>query len=71
MLGAHGVRHLLSAEQAGWLDDGALGVDPFGLHRVEPGTLDRQVAHQDAHAMARHTWMHGRHELLGRDEDDA
>ena len=52
MIGAHAVGHLLSAEQAGRLDDGALAMHPLGLNRVEPGTLDRQVADQDAHALA-------------------
>src|SRR5260370_26349826 len=49
MIGAHPVGHLLSAEQAGRLGDGALGMDPLGLNRGEPRTLDRQIAPQDAH----------------------
>ena len=52
MVGADAIRHLLSAEQARGLDDGALAVHPLGLDWIEPRTLDRQVAHQDAHAMA-------------------
>src|SRR5262249_56044634 len=30
-------------------DDGTLAVDPLRLDRIEPGTLARQSAHQDAH----------------------
>src|SRR5260370_10686164 len=52
MIGAHAVGHLLSAEQAGRLDDGALGMDPLGFDRVEPRTLDGQIARQDAHALS-------------------
>src|SRR5260370_25226802 len=50
MIGAHAVGHLLSAEQAGRLHDGALGIDPLGFDRVEPRTLDGQIARHDAHA---------------------
>src|SRR5260370_16752707 len=52
MIGAHAVGYLLSAEQARGLDHGALSMHPLGLNRVEPGTLDRQVAGQNADAMA-------------------
>src|SRR5712691_9078024 len=52
MIGAHTIRHLLGAEQARGFDHGALGMHPLGLNRVEPGTLDRQVAGQNADAMA-------------------
>ena len=52
MVGADAVRHLLSAEQARGLDDSALGMHPLGLNRIEPRTLDGQVAHQDTHALA-------------------
>jgi hypothetical protein len=52
MIGAHAVGYLLSGEQARGFDNGALGMDPLGLDRVEPGTLDRQVADQDAHTAA-------------------
>ena len=52
MRGAHTVRHLPGAEQARGFDNGTLGMDPLGLDRVEPGTLDRQRAGQDAHALA-------------------
>src|SRR5262245_15541315 len=45
------VSDLLSAEQPSRLDDGALAMDPLGLNRVEPGTLDRQIARQDPHAV--------------------
>ncbi len=49
---AHAVGHLLGTEQAGRLDTGALAVHPLGLNRVEPGTLDGQIARQDAHPLA-------------------
>ncbi len=38
------VGHLLSGEQAGWLDDGALAMHPLGLDGIEPRTLDGQIA---------------------------
>src|SRR5260370_39987378 len=53
MIGAHPVGHLLSAEQAGRLDDGALGMDPLGVNRVEPRTLDGQIGRQEGHTLAR------------------
>jgi hypothetical protein len=44
MISAHAIRHLLSAEQAGGLDDGPLAVHPLGLDRVELRTLDLAAA---------------------------
>jgi hypothetical protein len=52
MIGTDAVRHLLSAEQARRLDDGALGMHPFGLNRVEPGILDGQKAGHDTYPLA-------------------
>ena len=51
-VGADAISDLLGAEQASGLDDGPFAMDPFRLNRVEPGTLDRQEARQDAHALA-------------------
>ncbi len=47
-VGADPVSDLLGAEQSGGLHDGALAVDPFGLNWIEPRTLDRQEAGQNA-----------------------
>src|SRR5438477_609454 len=44
---------LVSRKQAIGLDHIALGVDPFGLNWVEPGTLSGQQEGQDPHAFAR------------------
>ena len=41
--------HFVSGEQPSWLDDGPLAMHPMGLNAVEPGTLDRQPARNDAH----------------------
>src|SRR5215831_16312894 len=49
---ADAVGDLLGVEQAGWLENGTLGVHPLGLNRVEPRALDRQIAGEDAHAVA-------------------
>src|SRR5260370_37202661 len=52
LVGAHTLGHLMGAEQARWLDNRALTVHPSGFDGIEPGTLDRQVADDDAHAVA-------------------
>ena len=52
VIGVHAVGHLLGAEQACRLNDGALAMDPFRLNRVEPGALDWQTTHQETHAEA-------------------
>src|SRR5258708_27464452 len=52
MIGAHALGHLLGTEQACRLSDGACALHPNGLNRVEPGTLDGQIAGEDADAMA-------------------
>src|SRR5262245_41556342 len=52
MIGAHPFGHLLRAEQTGRFDNCPLTVDPLGLNRVEPGTLDGQVADEEADALA-------------------
>src|SRR5262249_39715570 len=49
---ADAVGDLLGTEQACRLENGALAVHPFGLNRVEPGTLDGQIAGEEAHALA-------------------
>src|SRR5215831_9453951 len=49
---ADAVGDLLSAEQAGWLEHGTLAVHPLRLNRVEPRTLDGQIAGEDAHALS-------------------
>src|SRR5260370_38532222 len=53
MIGAHAVGHLLSAEQAGRLDDGALGMGPLGVDRVEPLTLYGQMSTREGPAPPR------------------
>src|SRR5258708_33133101 len=45
------VGHLVGREQPRRFDDRALAVDPLGLNGVEPGTLDRQTADEEAHAV--------------------
>lgn len=44
---------LVASQQTRGLDDGALGVHPLGLDRIEPRTLAGQVAHhaKRAHAL--------------------
>ena len=49
---ADAVSQFLRAEQAGGFDDCPFAMDPLGLDRVEPWTLDRQIAGQDAHALS-------------------
>ncbi len=49
--GTDPIGEFLGAEQAVGLDHFALGVDPARLDRVEPGTLDRQVAGDDPNAL--------------------
>ena len=44
---------LLSRQQAIVFDDIALGMHPFGLNRIEPGTFRGQQERQNAHAFAR------------------
>src|SRR2546423_15251898 len=44
-------------EQAVGFHDLALAVEPLGLDRVEPGALDRQVAHDQADAFARELYL--------------
>src|SRR5262249_2922057 len=46
------ISDFVGAEQASRLDNGALAMDPLGLNGIEPGTLDRQVARQNAYAPA-------------------
>ena len=41
--------HFMSGEQTSWLDDGTLAMHPMRLNAVEPGTLHRQPAGNDAH----------------------
>src|SRR5262245_48240055 len=43
---------LLSRKQPIAFDHIPLAVDPFGFNRIEPGTLGRQKARQNAHAFA-------------------
>src|SRR5260370_3573161 len=52
MIGAHAVGHLLSAEQAGRPDDGALGMDPLGVEQDSPRTLAAQIARPHARALS-------------------
>ena len=47
------VGQLGGRQQPRRLDNGALAVQPLGLDRIEPWALARQVARQDAHALAR------------------
>src|SRR5262245_15186505 len=47
-VGADAVRGLVSAEQTARLNDSSLARDPLRFDRIEPGTLDRQVAGEDA-----------------------
>ena len=43
---------LVARQQARGPDDSALAMHPLGLDRIEPRALARQVAHEDAHALA-------------------
>lgn len=52
-VGTDALRQLTSRKQAIEFHDVALGMDPFGFNRVQPGTLGRQQERQDAHAFAR------------------
>ncbi len=40
VIAADAVSHHLGAEQARRFDNRALAIDPLGLNRVQPGTLD-------------------------------
>ncbi len=46
---ARPIGKLMGAKRPIGLDDLALAVDPHGLYRVEPWTLHRQQAGNDAH----------------------
>src|SRR5258707_6282849 len=48
--GVDAVDELVGGQQASGLNDAALAMHPFGLDRIEPRTLDRQVAVDDADA---------------------
>lgn len=53
LIGAYPFSQLLGPEQTGWLDNGALTMNPLGHNQVEPGALDRQIADEDAHTPPR------------------
>ncbi len=52
-IGADALRQLASRQQAIKLHHVALGMDPLGFNRVEPGTLGGQQEGQHPHAFAR------------------
>ena len=45
-IGTDPIGQLVGREQARGFDNGALAVDPFRFDGIEPGTLDRQLIHQ-------------------------
>src|SRR5437660_1095814 len=42
--------HFLSGEQTSWFNNGPFAMHPMRLNAVEPGTLGRQPARNDAHS---------------------
>lgn len=49
-VGTHSFSQLASSQQPITFDDIALGVDPFGLDGIEPGTFAGQKQGENAHA---------------------
>ena len=47
-IGTDALSQFVGREQTCRLDDRPLAVDPLGFDRIEPGTLDRQLVHQQA-----------------------
>ncbi len=45
-IGTDPISQLIGREQASWLNYCPFAMDPLGFDGIEPGTLDRQLAHQ-------------------------
>src|SRR5579872_679291 len=52
IVGTDPLSQFLGREQAIWLDDSPLPMDPLGFNRIEPRTLGRQKEGQNTHAFA-------------------